>query len=389
MRRTATIMNSEKMKKANKLHLLNLIRKQEISRAELSRRTGLTRAAVTLIIDKLIEDDVVFESSVGETGLGRKPIFLDINEDRYYAMGLDISRDCCHLGMMNVKGRIIEKEEIFIEKTRNAFEALEIISSKVDHMLKTTKAKGELLGLGISTPGPIDISTGTILNPPNFAKWRNVRIVEHLKKRFKFNIFLDNNAIAQTLAEKNFGLGNSYHNYLVIMVNAGIGAGIIINDQLHRGVNGFGNELGHITVDINGEQCECGNIGCLELYAGLAAVVSRSKVLGLTSWKEIVDQALNGDPKCIGIVEQEANYLSTVIVACLNVLELEAVIIKGNIGYRPEMLLERINEKVQKRTITRSFREKAHIHVVPTMEDHEIVAAATLLIEKLFSGDLF
>ena len=380
--------NSDYMKKQNRLNTINIIRKREVSRADLSRKTGLTRSAITLIVNTLIEEGIVCETSIGQADYGRKPIHLDINGDRFYTIGLDISRDHCYLGAINFKGKLICKEAVSIEAAQDAQEALDIISDHIANIQRMPELKGELLGLGISVPGPIDIKNGTILNPPKFNKWHHVEIVKYLQRTFDFPIFLNNNAIAQTLVEKNYGIGTSYHNYLVIMINAGIGSGIIINDKLYRGVDGFGNEIGHITVDINGPKCDCGNFGCLELYAGLSAVVNDNKRFGFTSWPQIVDQAIEGDEKCQGIIKREALYLSTAIVTCLNMLELEAVIIKGDIGYRPELLLKSIQDFVWSRTITRDFRDKTPIQIVPMIEDHEIIAAASIVVEQFYKGEI-
>jgi predicted NBD/HSP70 family sugar kinase len=376
------------MKESNRMSILNLLRKRSMSRVELSRETGLTRAAITLIVDKLLEDKLVVEASVEDSG--RKSVLLQINETSFYAMGLDIARDHCYLGAMTIGGKLLAKECISIEKTKYADEALEIIVDNINRMQKTVDTNGKFLGLGITAPGPMDIKSGTILNPPNFYKWHNVGIVKHLKEALGYSVFLDNDAIAQTLTEKYYGSVTAYHNYLIMMINTGIGAGIILNDQLYRGVNGFGNEIGHITIDYKGRPCDCGNTGCLELYAGINAVLGDPALNGsnVKSWEEIVDGAMEGNEKLIQVIKNEAEYLSTAITTCMNMLEFEAIIIKGMVCYRPDMLLDEIKKIVWNQTITRNYRSKVPVMVSPDIKDNEVIAAATIVIDKFFNNDI-
>lgn len=382
------VNNSKHMKESNRMNILNLLRRRSMSRAELSRQTGLTRAAITLIVDKLLEDKLVLEADAEDAE--RKSILLQTNDDGFYAMGLDISREHCYLGAMTIGGKLLSKESVAIDKTKYADEALDIIIKSVKRMRESLETSAKFLGLGITAPGPIDIKNGTVLNPPYFYKWHNVEIVKILKEALHYNVFLDNNAIAQTLTEKYYGSGTSFHNYLVMMINSGIGAGIILNDQLYRGVNGFGNEIGHITIDHMGRICDCGNRGCLELYAGINAVLNEpvSKDRGIQSWEEIVDGAMEGDVSLIQLIKDEAEYLATAITTCMNMLEIEAIIIKGTVCYRSDMLLDEIKKIVWSQTITRNYRSKVPVMVSPDIKDNEIIAAATIVVDRFFNSGI-
>jgi predicted NBD/HSP70 family sugar kinase len=173
---------------------------------------------------------------------------------------------------------------------------------------------------------------------------------------------------------------------MLLVVDTGIGAGIVIDDKLYKGVGGFGGEVGHISIDINGRRCNCGNKGCLETYASISAVLR--DVAGvhkdIRTWETIVDQAIAGDPFCKGIVEKEAAYLSAGIVNVLNVLELEAVILTGYIKYKPEILLASIRNIVNATSITRGICDKK-IYMSSLPEDIDIVSAASLIINEFYS----
>jgi len=378
--------NSAYMKFANRQQILNIIRKGPVSRAELARRTGLTRAAVTLIMDELVREGIVLETGTGTADYGRKPVLLEINPCCRYAVGLDISRGGCSAGVVNIKGEPVLKREINIGSASNAAEALDIISGELKLLIEDSNIDTDkLLGMGVSSPGPLDVHSGIILNPPNFGMWHGVNIVEELKKHFPFCVYLENNSTALALAEKNYDKGHALGSFMLLVVNTGIGAGIVIDDRLYRGVGGFGSEVGHTTIDINGERCDCGNRGCLELYASIPAVLKRVYPYNrdISSWSDIVDRAEDGDEFCREVVEMEARYLSAGIINVVNLLELEGIILTGFINYKPRMLLDRIRDIVGSTTITRNIH-KLSICASSITTDAEVISAAAIAVDRFF-----
>jgi predicted NBD/HSP70 family sugar kinase len=379
--------NSQYMKMSNRRRILNIIRKQRVFRAELARQTGLTRAAVTNIVDELKQEGIVIEKEVGEADYGRKPIMLDINENRYYAFGLYLSRAGCSLGIVNLKGSVVIRKQIDISRISSADDALMAIVTEIESCIAETDVERDrILGLGVSAPGPLDSAAGIILDPPNFDIWRGIKISERLGEKLNMKVSLENNSSTLALAEKDYGAGKDFRNFMLLVVDTGIGAGIVIDDKLYKGVGGFGGEVGHISIDINGRRCNCGNKGCLETYASISAVLR--DVAGvhkdIRTWETIVDQAIAGDPFCKGIVEKEAAYLSAGIVNVLNVLELEAVILTGYIKYKPEILLASIRNTVNATSITRGICDKK-IYMSSLPDDIDIVSAASLIINEFYS----
>ena len=388
MKSSAT--NSTQMKLSNKWLILNIIRKKPVSRAEIARRTSLTRAAVTIITDDLIKDGVVIETGAAESEIGRKPILLDLNPECHYFIGVSIARNHYHVGITDIKGMLVMKREVVIDSSLDASACIKKIGEAVSKIIEASGLPHEkFLGIGICSPGPVDINTGTILNPPNFDKWHKFSIVEELKKISKFNVFLENNSTSLTLMEKNYGSGGDFCSFMLIVVDTGIGAGMIINNSLYRGSGGFGCEVGHASIDINGIQCSCGNKGCLEVYASIPAVLRDMKRHGQNrhSWNEVVDGALNGDMICKAAVEKEVWYLSAGIVNILNILDLEAVILTGDINYKPEMLISGIRDNIEKAVITRHIR-KCQIINSTIVKNSEVISAAAIVIEKYFKGEI-
>jgi predicted NBD/HSP70 family sugar kinase len=387
MKNNAT--NSAFMKLCNRRLILNIVRKKVVSRAELARMTGLTRAAVTLIVDELIKDGIINEIGTAEANYGRKPVLLDLDPNSLYAVGVSITRYDCTIGIMNIKGELIEKRKVNISSSIDAYMNINAIMKDVQIMIEDSAVPvGKISGIGINTPGPVDIHTGTILAPPNFNIWHGVNIVSEFKKDYDLQVYLENNSASLALAEKNYGRGLEYQSFMLLVVDTGIGTGLIINDNLYRGVGGFGSELGHTSVDINGKPCSCGNRGCLEVFASIPSLlenVHRSDKT-IKTWNELIDRALTGDETCRKAVENEALYLSAGIVNAMNILELEAVILTGDIQYKPELLLDLIRNKVESIAINRHIR-KLPIMISSIVKDSEVISAASIVLEKYFMGD--
>ncbi len=380
--------NSAHMKSDNLRLILTLIRRKSVSRADVARYTGLTRAAVTILVDELLDKGYILETGTAAADYGRKPILLDLNPRHFFAAGVSISREGCHIGLVDFKGNPLAREAVILNGYPTAAAALPPLERAVQAMLdKNAIPRENLLGIGICTPGPVDIATGTILNPPNFPLWQQVEIAGIFSEHFHTGALLENNAAALALAEKNYGQGSSFKSFMLLVVDSGVGAGMIIDRQLYRGVGGFGHEIGHTTLDIQGPACSCGNRGCLELYASLPALYQYllDQGISVTSWHEIADQAETGNRICREAIDRQARYLAAGIVNAMNLLELEAVVLAGDINDRPDMLLADIRRYVGQTAITRNIHQ---LQILPSKigQEYDILSAAAIAIEKFFAA---
>jgi len=130
----------------------------------------------------------------------------------------------------------------------------------------------QIAGIGIGAPGPLDNRTGIVFAPPNLPGWDRVPLRDIFQEHFKIPIFVENDANAAGLGEYMFGAGRGSKDMVYLTVSTGIGGGVIINGQIMEGASGTAAELGHMTIDWQGERCNCGNIGCLEYLASGTAI---------------------------------------------------------------------------------------------------------------------
>jgi predicted NBD/HSP70 family sugar kinase len=380
--------NSSNMKLHNMLELMNLVRKGSVSRIEASKKMGLTRAAVTIIVDRLEREGIICEIGAGESEVGRKPIILGMRADSFYFMGIDINRVSCSIGIVDVMGGIITSTK-FDLPPRATFDSIlpQIFEGVGQACRKLDGLSGRLQGIGVSVPGPLDPRAGVVFNPPHFELLQGQNVAEKLRKGLDFPLYVDNNAVARTLYEKNLGEGKQFHNFMVMTVDTGIGSGLLMEDELYRGM-GYAGEVGHVSIDINGQPCSCGNRGCLEGFASIPALLRHECAdrADLASWRDVADGAEQGDSHCKEVIATEARYLAQSIVNTANLLDIEAVILTGYVAYRPGLLLEEISRLVRNARITGNIHD-IQILAAPLREDAEVVTAATIAMEKFFSGE--
>lgn len=393
--------NLSTIKQNNRSLVLRLLNSYgSMSRAELARSTGLTKTSITNIINDLINEGLINETGTAESQSGRKPTMLNLYEDAFYALGLYISRDFAYSNIVNLKGKIIYECKHIFDLTENEQTFISIICQKINEVLTESKIDNDkILGLGIASIGPLDIKNGIILDPPNFRGLKSIYIVKELSSRFNLPVYMENDMKASAIAEKLFGKAKNISNFLYVGVTNGIGAGIIINDEIFRGANGFAGEIGHITIDIDGERCSCGNIGCLELYAGIPNTVKQVKTSignGAVSelskseeitWKKITSAAKNGDKLCIKVIDNLAYYLSIGLVNTINSFDTEVVFMGHDIAIAEELIIRPLNELVNRNTLFRSTNQVS-IELSAFREYSPCIGAPSIILNRFFKGEI-
>lgn len=382
------MLNAIGMKEYNQRKILNKLRVNSLSRAELARQTGLTRAAIGVLADHLIEKEIIVEGKEIVGQKGRKSVELQLNSKRYYAIGISIERTGYAIGVIDFTGKVKEVRDISEDDYQYDIETiLKNIYRMILEMRNIYDSQGELLGIGITSPGPLDISKGTILNPPNFHKWSTLKIVDYFQDKLKCPVYLENDLNGLALAEKYFGVGNQYNNYIVFSIDHGLGSGTIINGEIYVGSSGFGSNFGHITVDMNGKICDCGNRGCIELYASLPNILSYARQINeeFIKWEIIIDKMIEGDESAKEIVEKECEYLSILFTTAMNIMDVDGIILSGKLCYKGEKIRQILEEKVNTFFIGR--KEKYVPIVMSTLtENANILSSGNIVLEHFFKN---
>ena len=308
--------NQAELKRENKERLLKLIiTRAPISRVELAHETGLTKMTVSNLIAELIADGIVTESGRYGDGPGRKKVCLGLQRRARLFVGMYISRThlTCFLG--DLSGSVFEKQCIRLQNETNQTLADKAISA-VGAILQPAD-RNTVLAIGISCIGPLEYRTGTILNPPHFFRVADLSLGEILRDTYSLPVLMGNDMDASALAEQYFGHAKSIRDFIYVGVSNGVGAGVVTEGKLLRGERGFSGEIGHVTVDINGPQCSCGNRGCLEQYAAFPDdFAARTQKERQTIWKSSYPYLAAGITTLINLFDTSCIFIGHETALC-------------------------------------------------------------------------
>jgi len=291
------------------------------------------------------------------------------------------------------QGQIIAREYCLTLAEEGPQSVINRILSAIDHLLSVKKMdSSQLDSISIAAAGAIDFDQGLITSSPNLPGWDDIPLRDTVKEKYGVNTFLLNDASAAALGELHFGAGRGINNLVYLTVSTGIGGGIIIDGKLYSGACGSAGEIGHMTIDVNGLRCSCGNIGCLETLASGTAVAreairrirrgERSSITEIVSGKieditaeKVEVAAVSGDSLASEVISQAATYLGIGIVNLVNIFNPEMIIVGGGMAKMGDRLLNPARQVVMER----AFRLPAQaVCIVPAQlgDDAGVIGAA-------------
>ena len=392
------------MQELNRFIILDTIRHYgPISRSEIAKRNNISPTTVTSAIRRLLRDGLVYEDGVGASNGGRKPILVRFSPDSRFLIGVSISNSAIKIAEMNLEAKSC-KQKIFPIYNLMGKSFIDYLLRSISQFLEEYSDLTKCIGISIVSPGIIDVDKGIIYENTKL-KVENIPLKEIIEKRFKLKTWLENDANAIALAEKQFGAYKKFKNLVYVTIGDGVGAGIIINGSIFRGRNGGTGEFGHTSIDRNGIFCGCGNRGCLENYVNWSAIyskVSSSVVQGKhTMMLELTEGDINrltpsifrcalkkDDQLAKEIMEDTAGYLATGIVNLVNLLNPDIIIFGGKVAYDNYFLLSRVKKIVFKNALA-ILTNKLEIRPTSLGEDFRLIAAATIPLQEIFHFSVF
>lgn len=332
----ASVARSNTIRDINRQIVLNYVRERgPLSRAEIAHETDLQRSTISLIVDELKADGLI-EEIYGESSGGRPPILLSLRAANAIALGVDIGTIRTIVATSDLAGRVQDQEEF--PTNPHAGKTIARIIDCARHLIG--KNKGTIEGIGASLPGLVEPETGNASFIPHF-KWHNLAIAEELRVATGLPVYADNDANAAALAELWFGRPEvrEVRDFIMVLVEEGVGTGIVFDGQVYRGEGGAAGEFGHMTIG-NGAPvaCAAGSRQCWEAFASERAALARYEALPHDSdehlhikFSELVDRALEGEPPAQMALKETAHYLGVGIANLTQGLSPEAVIVAGPI----------------------------------------------------------
>ncbi len=331
----ANVARSNTIRDINRQIVLNYVRERgPISRAEIAHETALQRSTVSLIVEELRVDGLIEEVSGESTG-GRPPILLSLRTADAVAIGVDLGAKRTIVATSDLAGRVMEQETF--ETSSDSKQTTKQIVDLARKLIK--RNNGTIEGIGIGLPGVVD-PQGKELFIPTF-KWRNVPLSIDISAATDLPVTMDNDANAAAQAELWFGRPEirEVRDFILVLVEDGVGTGIVFDGQVYRGENGAAGEFGHMTIGQGAPvACASGSRECWEAFASERSALARDKNLshghngaGSTTFGELVDLALSNDGAARTALKETAKYLGIGIANLIRGLAPEAVIVGGPI----------------------------------------------------------
>ena len=353
----ASAARSNTIRDINRQIVLNYVRELgPISRAEIARETALQRSTISLIVDELRVDGLVEEVSGESTG-GRPPSLLSLRTADAVAIGVDLGTVKTVMASSDLAGRVLEQEEFPTDNDVN--KTVTNIVQCAERLIR--KNKGTIEGIGISLPGVVDPETGN-LYVPHF-NWRNEPIGEALTRATSLPVSIDNDANAAALAELWFGRPEirEVRDFILVLVEEGVGTGIVFDGQVYRGESGTAGEFGHMTIGTGAPvACAVGSTECWEAFASERAALARYKKLSRSNgsndvnFAKLMDLSLKGERNARAALKETARYLGIGIANLIQGLGPEAVIVAGPIARAWEVIVDDLKTSVDS-SICRGF----------------------------------
>lgn len=367
----------------------------EISRADLARLTQLTRATVSEVVGDLIERGLVEEVGHGASAVGRTPILLSVVDEARHVAAISVTNESVAGALVSLRGGLRAATVVALPR-RDGAAALATIYAVADSL--TAAADGPLLGIGINTPGLIDISSGTVVRGVSFG-WEDLPLGAMLQERYHLPAYVSNDSHSLALAEYMFGPAQGTPNLVVVKVGNGIGAGIILGGRLYTGEGYGAGEIGHLVVEEGGAPCKCGNSGCLETVASAVALLGRARALAAAdpgsplgrlapapasmTLDMIALAARDGDPGAGALVADAGRSLGVAVAGLVSVLNVRRVLLTGRVAALGEPLRAHVQAELARRALPALARQTS-VEVAALGPDAPLLgAAAPLLTHEL------
>lgn len=387
----ASVARSDTIRNINRQIVLNYVRERSpISRAEIAQETALQRSTISLIVDELKVQGLI-EEIEGESTGGRPPILLQLRTAGAVAIGVDLSTADTIVATGDLAGRVLEQEMFVTDPSAQG--TLEKI---IDSVRKLMKKHKNIEGIGISLPGLVDAETGNALFIPYF-KWRNWAIGEEVEAATGLPVRVDNDANALALAELWFGRPEirEVRDFILVLVEDGLGTGIVFDGQVYHGVGGAAGEFGHMTIGTQAPvMCASGSRECWEAFASERAALARYAQWSGNSdghsdldigFVQLMDRALSGEKAAVAALVETAHYLGIGISNLIKGLSPEAVIIGGQIVRIWPLIAENLNNAVEENSLCRGL--PAVRVIASTLGEHPtLMGALSLVLASKFAS---
>lgn len=396
-----SIMESRKYYQRNKM--LSVIRFQEdVSRYDVKKQTAYSMTTVLSTIDEMIRDELIYEERCDEARVGRKPVWLRINPDGGYFIGLEFNGRMMHCVILNFTGKTIYSHEMQIdEKYNSADDLIQMLKKNIDRALDHLKGKkNKVLGIGIGVPGYSNKKEGVAISYNHFKDWDNIPLKQIIEEEFHIPCYMDNNVNVMIFAYKWLVYNGKCEDMLFVSVRTGARVMPIINNTPVSSDSGFPGELGHVKVRGGSRICSCGRYGCLNSEVSDFAIISKIQDgirvrrfhqivemvngdLSAITIGTFVDSVLKGHEDSLGLMYQIADFLGDTFSMLVNIFAPRKIVFFGELARIGETFFRILRERVEENSIEQNYRG---LEIIASEFGRNLgaIGAASLVLQETF-----
>jgi glucokinase-like ROK family protein len=367
-----------------------------LSCAELSEILDKSLPSTSKAVNELIEEGLVIEDGYARSSGGRRPLVYSIKADAMYMLTVAMDQFSTRIQLVDLLNNPVADMVIFELRLLNNREALPQLIAQINDYIKNTGiAPDKFAGIGIGMPGFINVNEGinyTYLDADDQSLTQLITLETGVPT------YIDNDSSLIALAEQKFGIAKNQRDVMVINLGWGIGLGMIINDEIYRGHNGFAGEFSHIPLSEDNTLCTCGKRGCLEAEASMLVVVQKAvegiiagRVSGLKYIEAehpklvgdaIMEAANNGDQFVIELLSEAGYKIGKALAILIHIMNPASIVLSGRGAVVGKILLAPIQQALNKYCIPR-LAASTELLISELGFDAELIGAAILVMENL------
>lgn len=398
--------NASLLKRQNRAAVLRgILGSGPLSRRALCRKTGLTASTITHIVGELIAAGLVRELGAadprsGPVRVGRREVMIDLDPLGGIVVGGHIGMQRTVLAVGDLRAGIVSRVRFSTMPECGPDSVVRRIAAEIPALLERSGVSARrVLGLGMGVVGPVDVEVGRLGSSPELG-WQDVPLRALLQEATGLPTVVDSGRRGMALAEMMFGVGQGVRDFMLVHVGSTIVAGVVSGQQLYRGARGGGGSIGHLAISGAGRRCWCGRLGCLDTLSSEAAMEERAceitrqapdstfaRLMAAES-EELVRHCLYavvraGDPVADQILQDAAHNLGEGIANVLSMLDVELVLIGGEVTVASPTFVDTVRAVVDARAYRAS---DGATRVLPSAfgADQRLIGGLALALHDLF-----
>lgn len=394
----------------NQVVVLEAIRQHAagLSRVEVAVLTGLSAQTVSNICRRLLEQGLVEEAGKQGGGPGKPRTLLRLVPQGRYAIGVHLDPAVVTVVVLDLLGRVVARRERPLRHGAGPGQVLADVADDVDAVVEASGVDRErIVGLGVAAPGPVDSAAGAVVHPPNLPGWDRVAVRDLLAASTGLPVVLDKDVVAAAVAEMWAGGVGGTGSAVFFYLGTGVGAGLVLRGEVHRGASGNSGEVGHLVTGRGGAECPCGLAGCLGESSAPLHLVHEAELLGLGRWEldadggdgasaghrasvasafaEVCDLADAGDPRASGLLEDAARRTAKAAADLVDLLDVEQVVFGGPMWAHLEQTYLRVVPPLVRGAVVSAAIHPLEVRGTVVGADVAAVGAGCLVLEDAFS----